>query len=207
MQRDNLYLNVLDSHLDYIDLCNVADYWTFKKKEKEVDFYHSKSDLQLKVKCEFIINENIQIIENIITNVENVKKYNKKIVEASVLEKINTNTSIKYIQTKSFSFCDNRDFIFLSGKRSKNDGSVILCSVSVNIDDYPEKSNIIRGSMFCGYVLVPYTSKKCKVIFFGSCDPKGAVPKFVLTFINNSLLENVIGLRDYIWYSKILKTC
>jgi len=116
-------------------------------KKKDINIYINDEYPNCPIKCIGIIKSSLDSIIHVITNLnlKNMKKWNKSIIELSVVEKLSEELDIIYI-AKKFSFLTRKlDHVLLRLNKILKDGSFISVYCSTRHSKCPRKRGYYRS--------------------------------------------------------------
>jgi START domain/Integral peroxisomal membrane peroxin len=90
-------------------------------------------------------------------------------------------TGLNYVAYKAPWPVKPRDILILGVALPLKDGTVLVCSTSVEHEDAPELSKYVRGEIvFSGLQFRAPTPKTCEITYVVGFDPRGSIPTFLV---------------------------
>eukprot|EP01114_Cavostelium_apophysatum_P020386 TRINITY_DN6816_c0_g1_i1.p1 TRINITY_DN6816_c0_g1~~TRINITY_DN6816_c0_g1_i1.p1 ORF type:complete len:525 (-),score=97.59 TRINITY_DN6816_c0_g1_i1:283-1749(-) len=138
-----------------------------------------------------IENSSPKTVFDVVNDVGRSKEWDRTIVEARIVKKINEQMHIVYVSTMGQFPVAPRDFCLLVVNRVMPDGTYIQLTRSIEDHDVPPVSGKVRAELHTsGFVIKPkispYSSNVSSLVtYIVQFDPKGWIP----TFITNKVAE------------------
>ncbi|XP_023321325.1 steroidogenic acute regulatory protein-like [Eurytemora carolleeae] len=189
MSTDAEYIAAIEEAWEEgLELANSTEGWKKEKEDKDTgDLVEVKKNGKGKkiYRCRGRINMPRKLLEEALSDTDNVKSWNNTLTEAKLLKKLNDTCAISYqITTEAAGgMVSARDFVYGSKiGRTAND-AFVMGGKSVDYPDAPKNSKIVRAVNGPGCQIVyPVEGKddECDFVWLMDCEYKGWMPGSIL---------------------------
>ena len=125
-------------------------------------------------------------------------KVNPMLEKIDLVEEVTESDIIFYLKIKKILLVASRDFVGITKRFTRSDGTQSIIVYSVDYPDWPiSNDGTIRGEMIIGgWSFIPLGPNKTKAYNFSVNDYKGNIPKFVINMGASSQATVFKNLRD-----------
>eukprot|EP01091_Cochliopodium_minus_P005568 TRINITY_DN15477_c0_g1_i1.p1 TRINITY_DN15477_c0_g1~~TRINITY_DN15477_c0_g1_i1.p1 ORF type:complete len:233 (-),score=73.35 TRINITY_DN15477_c0_g1_i1:141-839(-) len=133
---------------------------------------------------------------------EERKKMETDLLKLNMIEQIDKNIQVVLLHMSAPTPVSSREFVSVRGHKTKEDGTILFASKSINREDVKVESGFVRGVARTGSVFAPVYDENKKIVGteitnIDKLDPKGWIPTFVINAGKNRPADRLIGWRAY----------
>ena len=112
------------------------------------------------------------------------KNFDDMMEDGTILKRLENLTFLIYVTFKRFLILSPRDFVLCGCLVKFNDGTVILPSYSVDLDETPENKKYIRAQLHIGgWILKKIDENNTLAYYYNRADMKGNLNSTILNFL------------------------
>jgi len=131
---------------------------------------------------------------------ETRQTFSQDIATLEILQEFKDGVQLSRVSYKVPPPLGNREFIFLSGSKKHDNGTIEVWGCSVDDPRYPEGgafADSVRARCFWGWRASPGSdgSDDTEVSYFSSSDPSGGIPNFFFRYAKTAVSTELINLR------------
>jgi len=180
---------LLDTILGFVDTKDDDSPWNliYEDKETDIKVYQNPKVSDCCYKITGTMENTPQTTFDLLADVRRRSEWDPMTDEAGVIEVIDESTRVQYIKMKAVFPTSARDVVTIGYTTQLEDGRMIMVNKSIEHKLCPEKSGIVRIEAGCaGVVVSPIKDQpnKCFVVQIADANPKGWIPKSVITLVS-----------------------
>ncbi|RIA96044.1 hypothetical protein C1645_755864 [Glomus cerebriforme] len=181
---------LLDTILEFVDTEYDDDSpWNliYEDKETDIKVYKNSQVSDCCFKVTGTMENTPQTTFDLLADVRRRSEWDPMTDEAGIIEIIDESTRVQYVKMKSVFPTSARDVVTIGYTTQLEDSRMVMVNKSIEHKLCPEKSGIIRLEAGCaGVVVSPIKDQpnKCFVVQIADANPKGWIPKSVITLIS-----------------------
>ena len=179
--------------------------WSDAKEYDEVTLWKGKvTDSQWNcLRARTTIHVKPKLIADLLTDPNRMVQYDDMVESCRIIQSFakDDSVSIRHVIAKGIFPTEPRDFVVLTSRHDLDDGSIVICTRSIESDRVPEKKGYVRASInISGYIIRRISSEESEVTVVVHTDLGGYIPPPLINALSTSapvkLMRNVKRLAE-----------
>ncbi|CAB4413670.1 unnamed protein product [Rhizophagus irregularis] len=180
---------LLGTILEFVDTKDDDAPWSliYEDKDTDIKVYQNSKVSDCCFKIMGTMENTPQTTFDLLADVRRRSEWDPMTDEAGIIETIDESTRVQYIKMKAVFPTSARDVVTIGYSTQLEDGRLVMVNKSIEHKLCPEKSGVIRIEAGCaGVVVTPIKDQpnKCFVVQIADANPKGWIPKSVITLVS-----------------------